>query len=271
MNVLIVTDLDGSLLDHYTYSFTPAQESLDQIRSLSIPLIINSSKTIAELVSLRLALNNNHPFIVENGAGVVIPEGYFSDYGEDLPLTNNFRLKTFGPELSDILKIIHELRDSMSVSFRGLFDMTIAEIAELTGLSDVDALKAKDRNFSEPIIWDDSDESWQAFSEKLSEYQISHHRGGRFIHLCGGGDKGSAVLWLKNLYRNSLKEEPEIIALGDGQNDVPMLKIADIPVIIRSPVNAIPTIPGHNDMIVTRKYGPAGWNNAILKILKQRL
>src|SRR5574337_76081 len=76
--LLIFTDLDGTLLDHKTYSFDPAQEALNEVEQRGIPLILCTSKTRTEVERLRRALNNHHPFIVENGGAVFIPIDYFS-------------------------------------------------------------------------------------------------------------------------------------------------------------------------------------------------
>ena len=75
---LVFTDLDGSLLDHDTYSYTAALPMLERLSDGGIPVIFVSSKTRSEIVELRGELGNNNPFIVENGAAVFIPEGCFS-------------------------------------------------------------------------------------------------------------------------------------------------------------------------------------------------
>ena len=75
--LIIFTDLDGTLLDHKTYSFENAFEALQAIKEKNIPLIICSSKTRSEIEYYREKLSNNHPFVSENGGGIFLPEGYF--------------------------------------------------------------------------------------------------------------------------------------------------------------------------------------------------
>ena len=53
---LVVTDLDGTLLDHHTYSFDAAKSALEQLEERGIPVIINSSKTAREIEQLQLTL-----------------------------------------------------------------------------------------------------------------------------------------------------------------------------------------------------------------------
>ncbi|MBW1679603.1 MAG: HAD-IIB family hydrolase, partial [Deltaproteobacteria bacterium] len=72
--IIIFTDLDGTLLDHYSYSFDAAQEALERIKVAQIPLIICSSKTRAEIEVWRTKLDNKDPFISENGGAIFFPK-----------------------------------------------------------------------------------------------------------------------------------------------------------------------------------------------------
>ncbi|HEY7818443.1 MAG TPA: HAD hydrolase family protein, partial [Vicinamibacteria bacterium] len=75
--LVLFSDLDGSLLDSETYEFEAASDALRELSLRSVPLVLCTSKTKAECAPLRRRLKNRHPFIVENGAGIVIPPGYF--------------------------------------------------------------------------------------------------------------------------------------------------------------------------------------------------
>jgi mannosyl-3-phosphoglycerate phosphatase len=74
---LVFTDMDGTLLDHHTYSFEAAKPALSALESKSIPVIPTTSKTFAELQPLRERIGLDGPFIVENGAAIFIPHGFF--------------------------------------------------------------------------------------------------------------------------------------------------------------------------------------------------
>jgi len=77
-NYVIFTDIDGTLLDYKTYSYKPALSALELIRKQKIPLIFCTSKTRAEIEVHRRIMDNQHPFISENGAAVFIPIDYFN-------------------------------------------------------------------------------------------------------------------------------------------------------------------------------------------------
>ena len=72
-NVLIFTDLDGTLLDHDSYRFDEASVMLDYLKMHHIPLIIVTSKTKKEVIRLQKLLEIEAPCIIENGAGILIP------------------------------------------------------------------------------------------------------------------------------------------------------------------------------------------------------
>jgi len=267
--LLVFTDLDGCLLDHYSYSYHPARPALDQLKRYQVPLILTSSKTLAELAELSVELEMSSPFIVENGAGVVIPDGYFSTVISGLISHESWWLKSFGPNLSEILTAVHKIRDENGFRFSGFSDMTSSEVAVLTGLSLPRAAMAKQRLFTEPVIWQDSEYNWQIFSELLNESGLCHLRGGRFIHITGGGDKGIALDWLRKCYSKETGIKPMVMALGDSDNDIGMLQMADYPIVVRSPVHEPPLVTEKADVVLTEKTGPAGWNDAVLDRLKK--
>jgi mannosyl-3-phosphoglycerate phosphatase len=57
-------------------------------------------------------------------------------------------------------------------------------------------------------------------------------RGGRYFHLTGDNDKGKAIHVLKSLY-SQMFGSIHTYAVGDGPNDLPMLKAIDKPFFIR--------------------------------------
>ena len=55
---LVFTDMDGTLLDHHTYSFEAAKPTLMTLAHKGIPVIPTTSKTFAELQPLREKIVN---------------------------------------------------------------------------------------------------------------------------------------------------------------------------------------------------------------------
>lgn len=257
---VVITDLDGTLLDHQTYAWQPAREALEALHEAGIPLILNSSKTRAEISALRVELGNEYPYIVENGAAVVIPPGYFEPGPE--------RLMAFSEPRAVILEVLEELR-LQGFRFCNFDAMSAPQLASMSGLSVEAAALAKQRDATEPLQWQDDELALQAFEEALAQRQLRLVRGGRFYHVMGFFDKADAMQYLLEQYRALYRGEAIVsIALGDSPNDLRMLEQADIAVVIKGE-NPTMTLSGHPWLIRPDKPGPAGWNDAVLELLKK--
>ena len=129
---IVFTDLDGTLLDHATYSWEPALPALSLLRERQIPLVFCSSKTRAEIEHYRRELGNLDPFISENGGGIFIPDGYFDL--SVLPLeplvtkTAGWAIIRLGAPYLRLRQAIRRLREE-GFALTGFGDMTIAEVA----------------------------------------------------------------------------------------------------------------------------------------------
>ena len=257
--ILIVTDLDGTLLDHNNYKYDEAMSALKIIEEQQVPLILNSSKTAAEIKVIRQSLNNKHPFVVENGAGIYLPTD-----------TNAYEIIEFAEDRKEILLILQKIKEKLKLSYIGFNDMSVAELMLCTGLNKEQAELAKQRDFTEPLKWQDDDSQWLLFCEELEEVGLSFTKGGRFISVSTDLNKGQAVNWIRNYYEKELNLNPIIIALGDSENDKQMLENADYPILVKSPAHDFPDINVDN-LTYTTEYGPAGWNKSVIKLLDSLL
>lgn len=256
---IIFTDLDGSLLDHHNYSFDAAKPALAAIKSRGIPLIINSSKTFAEVSALQKLLAISDPFICENGAAVYLPR----DDG-------SWQCQGFGQSHETIISVIKRLRRQHHFYFTGFADINTQAIAKCTGLSLAQAELASRRGFSEPLIWQGNQLSQQKFISLLASEGLQAMQGGRFLTISGAQsmNKGLAMQWLcKYLKSQTGVREYLTIALGDSPNDFPMLAMADIAVLIRSGCDHAIQFEQAKAFIRTTKYGPEGWQAAMQLII----
>lgn len=267
--LLLFTDLDGTLLDHQSYDWRAAEEALAQVRKRQIPLIINSSKTLAECRETQQQLQLQGPIIFENGAAVAIPVLDWPAPADEFPCDGSDWIKAFATPYVEVRDVLQTLRRDQYFKFIGFGDMTVAEISEATGLPHDGAARAKQRQFSEPIVWRESAERFTDFCNQLQERRLSCARGGRFIHVGGKADKGQAMLWVaKRLGRSGTA----VVALGDSDNDIPMLSQADVAVWVRSPAHDLPKVPISRRpprVLITDEYGPDGWNRAVLTLLEE--
>ena len=264
--LLVFTDLDGSLLDHYSYSFAAAQPMLELLELHAIPVIPVTSKTCAELLSLREDLNNHHPFIVENGAAVFIPTDYFQALPAGCTQINGFNCFQFSKPRAAWQSLLKEYASEFSEEFVTFEQAGVEGIIEMTGLDHASATLANERDFSEPLRWLGSEDRKQIFIRQLEERGATVLQGGRFLHITGGCDKGKALRWLTEQYqRENPQSQFTTLAAGDSHNDVAMLEASDLAVLISSPVHQPPAIQ-HAQILKTDADGPQGWADAIQQL-----
>lgn len=280
MNVkkIVFTDLDGSLLDHHDYDYSAALPAINQLTQCKVPWVLTTSKTAAEVIELRAELENTYPFIVENGAGIFWPSGsldaqiLYNSQALQKPViqkwTQDFHYMSLSPVLMpEILQLAQTYKQQMNLSFVGFSEMSAKQVADCTGLTFEKAIKAKQREFSEPLLWLDSEENLIKLADAMALHGLQLIKGGRFVHLMGQSNKGLALKVLADYYHQAWQEPVETMALGDGNNDIPLLEASDYPVIIRSPVNQAPMVK-HNKVFITQENGPVGWNRAVLDWLE---
>ena len=266
-DVVIFTDMDGSLLDHYDYNHQAADLLLKQLDDNNIPVIPNTSKTFAELLVIRKSLNNQHPFIAENGAAVFIPVGYFTEQPADTRQAGEFWLKEFVESREYWQSLLADLPNKFNGCYTSFSQSSIDDIMAMTGLNRESAICSSQRAYGEPLAWSGSEEDKLEFISLLNKRGATILQGGRFMHISGRCDKGQALQWLLELYQHNSKKIVTSIAIGDSQNDIQMLEQADIALLIRSPVHELPTLDRKHNLYISNNTGPAGWNEGVNTIL----
>lgn len=241
---LVVTDLDGTLLDHDDYRSDEALPLLERLADLEIPVIANTSKTRAEWLAMRGSFANEATFVVENGSAIFFPDG---------------EARILGSTRDEINAVLDELRDDFK--YTTFLDLGVNGIIDHTGLPEAAAQLAGEREFSEPLVWQDDDQKKAAFCEEISARGLVPLEGGRFLHVLGKTDKGQAISILREHYRAEC-----VIALGDSPNDIAMLEQADIACVISTsrPEPMAVTAPR---VLRSTLRGPAGWVELMTPLL----
>ena len=252
VKLLVFTDLDGSLMEHETYSIEAARPALEELRNRGIVLVMNSSKTAAEMLAIQKRLELDAPFVCENGAAL-----YF-------PVDAGARNQVFGRLRSEWLPAVHDLRADLKLEFEGFADWSPKQVADITGLDVPSAELAKKREYSEPILWRSPASARLLFIEELEKLGLGLLEGGRFLSIQGEHDKSIAMHWLA---RQQQDEKTITVGLGDSPNDTAMLEAANIAVIIKSAKSDRIQLANPDKIIHTSRPGPAGWQDAITEIL----
>jgi mannosyl-3-phosphoglycerate phosphatase len=206
MKTIVITDLDGCLLDARTYAWEAHRKALEDLRRRGIPVVFCTSKTRAETEALRRETGNEDPFIVESGGAVV----------------RGSRTIALGTPYPEILLGFDRLKPR--VATRGFSDMTAEEIARECGLTLERARLAKRREYDEPFTCA-ADPTSPAI-----ELGLRCSRGARFWHLHGDTDKGKAV-------RALLKEigPARTVGIGDSMLDLHLLEACEARAAVARP------------------------------------
>ncbi|NPE27864.1 mannosyl-3-phosphoglycerate phosphatase [Methanococcoides sp. SA1] len=266
MKYIIFTDLDGTLIDHDTYSYDAAKPAIDLLKEKEIPLIFCTSKTRAELEVYVDELKCDHPFISENGGAIFIPKDYFSIELEDVDEIGNYKVIEFGTSYTRIREVLEDIRKRTGFKITGFGDLDEEGVSKDTGLDIKSAKLAKLREYDEAFLLEEDEKAAAKVIELIQAAGLNYTKGGRYWHIMGDNDKGKAVRALTEIYRKQFSDITTI-ALGDSQNDIPMLKAVDIPFLVQK-------LDGKYDpsIILTEikhaeGIGPVGWNNAIMDLI----
>ncbi len=268
--ILILTDLDGSLLDTTTYSYEAATNALSAIQTMGAVLILVSSKTRSEMEPLRLRLDNHHPFIVENGGALFIPKGSFSFPLEQAAPSGDYEVVEIGIPYARLRTALKEISQELGCRLQGFGDLSLEEVSQLTGLSPADTLLATRREYDEPFVVEGNGVAWNRLLAAAEARRLRCTRGGRFYHLTGGNDKGIASRWLIAWYTRRAQQEGDTlitIGIGDSLNDLPMLAAVDYPILVRKPDGSYDPDVQLPHLTRAEGVGPVGWNRSLMDLL----
>ena len=250
--IMVVSDLDGSFLDHSSYNFEAASPALNQLREMGVLPVFASSKTASEIRKIQENIGLTAPFACENGAAFYVP-------------SQRAPLKIFASKRLEWIDAVHEVREVLGAKFFGFSDWQAEYLAEVTGLTAAEARRAQQREFTEPILWQDTPEKQRQFEGALRDLGLITQEGGRFISIQSRFDKGSSTKWWRSQH-DPLRTC--VIALGDSPNDEALLDAADIAIVIESEKSNLlrPRTPCR--VIRTVLSGPSGWNEGIQEALR---
>jgi len=226
--IVIYADLDGTILDE-NYSFKEIHPILQELRSLNVAIVLNSSKTRAEIEYYRHQMQIIDPFIVENGSAAYIPKNYFKAPYEYTKVTTQYNIIELGTPYSILRSKLQKIKTESKAEILGFGDMTTEKLAEDTGLPLTLAEFAKNREYDEVFKILSGDEA--SVLGAIAAQGLKYTKGNRYYHLLGDTDKGQAINTLTALYK---KEYDKVltIGVGDSPNDQSMLANVQRPFFI---------------------------------------
>lgn len=268
--MIVISDLDGTLLDSETYSYTASVPALEALRKRGACLVLASSKTRAEMESIRRRLGHDGPFIIENGGALCVPAGFFRAPLDGAVSRGGYEIIEFGTPYASLRAALKDMATTLNIEIHGFGDLSIEDVAERTGLTHHEASLAKQREYDEPFVLT-TDTLIESVRREAAARGLTCTRGGRFYHLLGSHDKGTACRFLIQCYRRQfagLQGRLSTIGIGDSANDLPMLAAVDQPILVQRPDGSYDSTVRLPHVLHAPGIGPVGWNAAVLHILK---
>ncbi|MBI2215149.1 MAG: HAD-IIB family hydrolase [Acidobacteria bacterium] len=251
---IVLTDLDGTLLDARDFSVDPALPSIRRIQALGIPIVPVTSKTTAEVIPLAAELGLDGPAIVESGGAIVSLEN-----GSNVVTPLGVAVE----EIRARVPVIERESDARLLLFSA---MSEDEASARSGLTGEALRRARERQFDEPFVLASGD--LEPVILAAIQQGLAVREGGRFHHLSGPASKADAVRQLLSTFPPGTR----VVAAGDAPMDGEFLALADIAVIVRGAdgrpnASLVAALP---DAIITSQPGPAGWAEAMDFVLEAR-
>ena len=269
---ILFTALEGCLLDAESGSWAAAQAGIDELERRSVPWVIFSGLTRAQLDPIRRKLGHAGPFVSEHGGGLYVPQGYFPVRIEGQERSGNFQLLPLAKPYLETAAALEELAEEARVSVVGVSQMSLRETERNTGLSQRETEQFRLRDFEERFFFAGASEAdvtrFVALAKQRGFYASP---GGTFWSFSSLPDAGEAARRLAKLFRTSAhkRRQSQIFAIGAGPEDFAMLSAADRGILL-------PSEDAADDSALaqpTRKFehakysGRKGWADAVLGVL----
>jgi mannosyl-3-phosphoglycerate phosphatase len=255
--VVVVTDIDASLLESGTRSLHDERAALDFLTARGIPLVINSSRTRAEIERLHRTLRLQTPFISEQGSALFVPHG-------SLPLVPSYAHPSvgggvieFGRRYYEVVEALRLASHELGVEIVGFAELTIEDVARELGVPVVEELFR---------IVGETEARRRRLAKALRRRGLRCVRVGAH-HLVTAAPDRAASLWALKAMWTEVWDEPLVIGLADSEDDIAWVRHADVAIFVQHdganvPSRVLSKLPSIH---VARSRGRAGWSEAIFE------
>ncbi len=256
MPVILMTDLDGTLLGHDDFDFAPIKPALLDYLADGMTLLPNSSKTRPEMQAFCEAFGARLPFIYENGAALA---------NGDLLAASHPAADSCHPAALDIAALEARWTGQIAAGLRQhcvfVKDMDRPRQQAVLGLQGAALERAMGRAYSLPFLFEGHDRARTELTRQARAAGLSIQQGGRVCNLSGQHGKAD----FNSMIKDSLGSRVggPLIAFGDSQNDTAMLEAADIACILPRPGEGPLQLANPPARVITAEQpAPLGWLEA---------
>ena len=249
-SMVVFSDLDATLLDHETYSWAAASQALDWLQENGLPLVLCSSKTLAEMQVIHRELALTAPMVTENGAAVATPPSATRWTGTSTPWAP--ATPRCWPISAPCARSTATISAALAIGVSTRWCSTPAlPPSKLPCRGSATAPNPSCGGIA-PSVLRTSKQRWRQPVCALSPAGV----------FCTSWVVLIRPMACSGSWRSLNLGEPTVVALGDSPNDAAMLSAADIAVVINSP-RAEQLAPTARQVIRTSGHGPVGWQEAM--------
>ena len=257
MQPVFITDLDGTLLGHEDFSFTPIRDDFLNLLDRGIQIIFNSSKTATEIRALCDDLDVKLPFICENGAALFNADLLVGD----IPLVDTMPSSmVLGTTVEALMAAWDEAIDPSLRRHCILLDAMEPKAQQrVLGLAGQQLSRALDRDFSVLFSFYGPHEVFADLCSQAAAAGLSVHSGGRVHCLSGQHDKSSFNTMIRQRC-SPPAGKAIIIGFGDSDNDIALLSQADVACVVPRPRQPVLQLADPPPKVITAPQpAPSGW------------
>ena len=258
--IIIFTDLDGSLLNKDTFKFDEIEDYFRELVSKDIKIIPNTSKTEAELLDFNNLYKLNLSFIAENGSSI---------HGLNLIHANLPEKISLSRPTNQIYEIYNEnISSDLKKKITFISKLNIKEQQEIFGLP-LDKIElALKRNNSLPIQFNGNAIEKNEFIKIMKNAGLTVQTGGRVINICDNVNKAKAMFKTLELIKKEIDDEIVTIGVGDNQNDIDMLRQSNYACLVKND-NFDSSLINIDKLIKSNEPSPNGWADVIKTALQK--
>ena len=252
--IIIFTDLDGCLLDKQTFKYDIIENYFKELILEGIIIVLNSSKTEAELIDFNKNNNLDLCFISENGSSIHKLNTINKKFPSKIPLSRSY---------DDIYKIYNEnLSLEIKRKITPILKLKAMDQQKILGLP-LDKLPlALKRMHTIPIQFNGSEIEKNNFTKYIHQLGLSVQSGGRILNIGDNTNKFIAMSKILDIISNEIDDEIVTIGVGDNQNDIEMLKHTDYPCLVKND-NFNSSFLNIENLIKSVEPSPKGWADVI--------
>ena len=265
-NKIIFTDLDESLLKDNLYYPKVLNNFVNNLLLQKFNIVVCTSKTYQEVLSLFKKNKIKFPFSTENGANFYIPVTKDKKDLNFKKIKNKKALNT-----NKINLILRKLSKKYTEKIIFIRDLEKKEQIEITRLSKQELPLFLNRESSVSVIWNGNKKLLNQLKKSIKSYNLQFLFGGKIINVSGLHNKLDSVKYFEKYFIQISKiKKNTTISVGDSQNDIEMLNYTDYSGIVKRSDNKNIKLIKNQDVFISNKVAPEGWVE-LISLIKNKM